>query len=199
MVLILELEKIKLLTKTNKIMFNIVIIIAIAIFGGIAQAIPIEEVNYVGYGLFALSFVWGFSSTLSCLTYYSQQQKRFETIREQIKVVKLYEDRQKELLVEFKLYLAEKYPKLEEKIFKLITEKQGDVNVIMKYPEIQSSKTLSKLTQNINQLSNDVYGVKIRIEQIAKDIRYYNESKWEFIKVKIPTDVKEHTNFRNFA
>lgn len=147
-----------------------------------------NTITIIGIVLGCLSLLWLFVSFLSSLEYYSNQQERFENLKANLNIVNLNKERQSNLLQEFKFYLGEKYPDLEEKIFSSISS--NNVKILLKYPEIKSEKTLIELVKKINKLSKDVYVALENIEETCAQIRYYNNSKWEYIKCPIPEDLK---------
>jgi hypothetical protein len=169
-------------------MFNLIFVFVLALLGCIGLIIPNEYAANISFALFLFSFVWLFISTLSSLSYFSNQLERFEELRAKIKKVKINEKMQQELLLEFKFYLGEKYPNLEEKIFNDINKLE--IKTIIKYPELKSSKTLIKLTNKINNLASNVYELMREIEDLSADIRYYENGKWEFIKPQIPLNLR---------
>ena len=159
--------------------------------GVIGIIIPDQEANIAGIVVLSLAFVWVMSALINNFALYNNQLNRFEVLRAEIKQVVIYKNMQTELLKEFKNYLGEKYPELEKGIFDSITGEQSDVRVILKYPEIKSSKTLTKLTIEINNLAQKVYDQQVEIENKCARIRYFAKGKWEIIKPEIPADILE--------
>jgi len=90
---------------------------------------------------------------------------------------KIYKKRADDLIAEFKLYLAEIYPKFEKEIFEKISPDKVDV-YMMKFPELKTSATLIELVNRINSLKNDVYKQDIEITTYRKRIRVRLRSPW---------------------
>ena len=172
-------------------MFNLFIIAVILLLGIIGYNFEIEEVHIAGIVLMGGSLLYLIITFISDLSYYSTQLLRFEDVRKYLKKIEVYKKKQKELLAEFKNYLGDKYPELEKQIFDNINKSESEMHIVLKYPEIQSSKTLMKLTKNINELADDVYDLYDKIENECKWIRYYKDGKWEIIKPAIPEDIKD--------
>jgi hypothetical protein len=172
-------------------MFNLFIIAVMLLLGIIGYNFEIEEVHIAGIVLIGGSLLYLIIAFISDLYYYSMQLLRFENVRNNLKKIDVYKKKQKELLAEFKNYLGDKYPELEKQIFDNINKSESEMHIVLKYPEIQSSKTLIMLTKNINELADDVYGLYDIIESECKWIRYYKNGKWEIIKPAIPEDIKD--------
>lgn len=175
-------------------MFNLIFVIVFYIIGAILTMVGVNigvvsPVAIVGYCFLGLATMWLIISTINSLVYYGNQQRRFENLRCNINKKFIYIDKQKSLMAEFKLYLGEKYPELEEKIFKDISS--SSVKIVLKYPEIKSEKVLIKLVNKINILADSVYGMMDRIENDCSNVRYYNNGKWEYFKAKIPVELKD--------
>lgn len=172
-------------------MFNLIFVLFFAILGCIGLVIPNEYAIYVSCVLFAISFVWLFIATINNLTIYSNQLLRFEEVINYLNSINIYKKKQEELLIEFKKYLGEKYPELEERIFSDINKTGDKMKIILEYPELKSSKTFLKLADKINNLADSVYRLMLKLEDICELIRYYKNGKWEFIKPQIPKDIKD--------
>lgn len=170
-------------------MFNIFIIVVFILLGLIGYSLEIEEVHVAGMGLMGGSMIYLIVAFIHDLVYYSNQLQRFELIRNYLKSINIFREKQKELLVDFKQYLGKEYPELEKQIFANINDSKSDIHVVLKYPELKSSKTLMKLADKINQLANKVYSLKAKMEDVCEDIRYYKNGKWEIIKPNIPSDI----------
>lgn len=172
-------------------MFNLICSTIVAIIGCIGIFVfPSMEAHIVGYILCGVSFVWVFASFVNNLSCYTDQLNRFEEIRRELKRVDLSVEKQGNLITEFKLYLADKYPELEREIFKLITESKSDVHVILNYPELKSSETLLALVKQINSLAEEVYKGKSDLEYYYGKVRFYNENLWFYIRPSVPEDIK---------
>lgn len=174
-------------------MFNIFIIALLSILGILGINIPIHEVYIVGWILISLSVVWTLVTIITTFATYSSQLDRFEKLRSIIQDRNSYDEMQKSLLIEFKLYLGQKFPELEERILKTFNM-GGDVNLIMNYPEIKSTKALITLVEKINRCKNELYSYERKIHEKSATIRYYSNGKWEYIKPTIPSDLIPYVN-----
>jgi len=176
-------------------MFNLIMVVFLLIVGTITAFTGYKLDNdatlSVGSIISGISIVWFFCSFISSLVHYSNQSRRFEDLRSSINKLKNNKQKQTDLLVEFKLYLGDKFPNLENKIFNDITN-NSNIKILLKYPEIKSEKVLMKLVDKINDLAGDVYKSLNYIEDDCAWIRYYNKSKWEYFKASIPENLKEY-------
>lgn len=96
--------------------------------------------------------------------------ERFETI---------YKKRAELLTRKFAYYLAEIYPNLEKNIFEKISSKDVDIYLV-KYPNLRSSETITKLVEQILSLEDDYYNQKLKKAEILKDLRYRLRSPWNY-------------------
>lgn len=97
-----------------------------------------------------------------------------------------------ELLDEFKLYLADMYPKIEKEILKSM--KPGNVSAYMiKYPELKSSKTICKLVDLINANISKIYDYETGITSYVRCIknRIYTAQVWVIATSKMKRDSAE--------
>jgi hypothetical protein len=74
------------------------------------------------------------------------------------------------LTKEFKTYLGEKYPDLEERIFSKMSATAAQVYLVQ-YPELQSSKVFINLVAEIKDLQKDIFNQDLEIQKKQKDIR----------------------------
>ena len=81
----------------------------------------------------------------------------------------IYEKMAENQLIEFKKYLGEKYPDLEQKIFDNISPTNIDIYLVQ-YPQIKSSETLIKLTSLIDEKTSKAYECDLKIEEYKKSI-----------------------------
>jgi hypothetical protein len=172
-------------------MFNLICASIIALLGCVGLLVPVYEVHIIGIVLLCVSGVWLFASFVNNLVSFTEQLERFEQVRAQLKNLIIYKDQQDTLIAEFKIYLADKYPDIEKEIFRLITDAKSDIHMILKYPEIISSKTLIKLVDEINQLAKKVYNNKASLEYDYAKVRFYNKNMWFYLKPTVPDDIKE--------
>ena len=64
----------------------------------------IEAMMVIGIVICGISFIWLFASFVNSMTYYSCQARRFEDLRALINKLANHKAKQKDLLVEFKLF-----------------------------------------------------------------------------------------------
>ena len=109
------------------------------------------------------------------------QANDIEEIEQQKQDQKIYKTRNDELLGEFKLYLAEMYPEIEKGIFSTITPTNVTAFMI-KYPEMKSSETITKLVNLINNLKSQYYQCDLTTNNLQKRIRVRRKtiSMWVF-------------------
>jgi hypothetical protein len=170
-------------------MFNILVIVVLLLLGILGYNFKINEVHIAGIVLMCVSLCYLILAFIHDLSYYSNQLQRFESVRNYLKLINIYKEKQSELLIDFKSYLGEKYPDFEKQIFKNINESKSDMHIVLKYPELESSKTIMKLADEINKLADAVYSLREKVEYRCEDIRYYKNGKWEIIKPIIPKDI----------
>lgn len=170
-------------------MFNILVIVVLLLLGFLGYNSSVNEVHIAGIVLMGGSLCYLIIAFIHDLSYYSNQLQRFELVRNYLKTINIYKEKQSELLVDFKSYLGEKYPDFEKQIFKNINESKSDIHIVFKYPELESSKTIIKLVEKINKLADSVYSLRADMEDTCEDIRYYRNGKWEIIKPNIPKDI----------
>ena len=65
------------------------------------------------------------------------------------------------------------------------------MRVMLAYPEFKSHKTIIKLVDKINELTNETHSKLRDIEHKCASIRVNDVSKWSFVKPTIPTEIKE--------
>ena len=88
-----------------------------------------------------------------------------------------YQARSDNLTSQFAHYLAEVYPDHEKDIFSKIEPDKVDV-YLAKYPELQASKTITALVEQIRLLSDDIYKQRLTRAETLRDMRYNVRSPW---------------------
>jgi hypothetical protein len=79
----------------------------------------------------------------------------------------------------FASYLLETYPKMERDIFSQI--KPGTLDIyLVKYPELQSSKTIMALVDQERQLRDAFYGQQLERATLVRQMNYRAASPWVF-------------------
>jgi len=117
-------------------------------------------------------------------SYYCQLDD-FESLKMYQRIEKVYEEKAISLTTQFASYLAEAYPQHEKEIFKSINP--GTVSLFMvKYPELQASKTLLSLVGQISALQTDRYSQRVEFEKTLKEVRFRPKSPF-VISWLIPT------------
>lgn len=174
-------------------MFNLIIVsfftLVSLLLAYVGMEYKIEPLVNIAIGGGVLSFVWFVSSILSNFSHYTDQVRNFENLQSQINTYSRYKKNQDKLLEEIKIYLGSQYPDIEKEIFRTINEAKGDINVILNYPEIKSSVILSELSNRIKEIYEGLHRLESQIENVSAIIRYHNQSKWEFIKPSVPSNL----------
>lgn len=131
-------------------------------------------------------------STFICLTFaviifmasfiamgieYATQLSDMENLKKFDRLETIYQQKANELTKQFSKYLLDMYPKYEKDIFQKITPEKVDIYLV-KYPELQASKTIVALTERINQLQSDKYQQQIEKEKTLKDMRFRARNPW---------------------
>jgi hypothetical protein len=179
-------------------MFNLIWITLFALLG-IMTISNNETFHIIGVICLSFSACGCIISLIYSLNEYSGQIERFENLRGDIKKINIFEQRNKLLIEQFKLFFSKEYPEFEKEIFSKINDSIKNSSEIIrlisiKYPNIKTFKALSSLVKEIRNLSEDFYELKLEIEEECVKIRYYNSDKWVLIKPKIPGDVNTVIN-----
>lgn len=116
-------------------------------------------------------------SFIATFCFYSGQVSDIENIQKYEQLEMIYDQKAKSLTAEFAKYLAETYPNFEKDIFKQISPEKVSLYVV-KYPDLQSSKTLMTLVEQINQLQSDKYQQQINKAVVLKDMRFAVKNPW---------------------
>ncbi len=142
--------------------------------------------NYNGTHLMMMYFFLFFSvvaiaaAVISTMIAYSGQVSDFEDIKKFEQIAVVYENRATALTAEF-TKLAMDYLGHEKVMFDKMSP--GDVMVYMvKYPELNSSKNIRELVDQIRSMQDDVYKQQVEIEKKKKNIRYRLRNPWIFYK-----------------
>lgn len=108
---------------------------------------------------------------------WANQISDIEDLRKFDNLEKIYQQKAEVLTNQFTKYLAETYPQHEKGIFGKISPEKVDIYLV-KYPELQASKTIIALTEKINQLQADRYAQQVNKEQSLKNIRFRLRNPW---------------------
>jgi len=90
-----------------------------------------------------------------------------------------YQMRANNLTEQFRSYLAEMYPAHEKDIFSKIEPGKLDIYLV-KYPELQASKTITELVQQVRSLQDDIYKQQLAYAETVRDMRYTVQSPWVY-------------------
>jgi hypothetical protein len=124
---------------------------------------------------------------------YRNQLADFEVVKFYGQTEQIYKNKAEALTAQFASHLAITYPNHEKEIFKNIAP--GQVNLyLVKYPELQASKTLVVLVEQINKLQADYYQQQIEREKVLATIRYRPKSPFAigwFITKTPPANIAE--------
>jgi len=127
---------------------------------------------------------WAFFAIVAFVigAFYSMSQRSDQIY--DIESVKMYtvntailEKKADELTAQFTKDLAEIYPQLEKDIFKSISPDKVGI-YLAKYPELQSSKTVMALVENISKLQTDRYNQELAQQGTLRDIRFRLNNPW---------------------
>jgi len=128
-------------------------------------------------------FVFAAIFIVSCLgrnfAAYSFQVSDNENLIKITQIESVYQKRADALTKEFARYLGETYPQHEKEIFDKMTPEEINI-FLVKYPELQASKTIMELVKQIRSLQDDIYKQQISRAETLKDMRYRTKSKWVF-------------------
>ncbi len=166
-------------------MFYLIIIATMILFqylGVIAD--PLDQNEWVIAGWVISSITLAITLIIQISKFYAQV-KAVESVLEQQQNRKIYVRRAKEYIDEFKVYLAETYPKYEKKLFKII--KPENVTAFMiKYPEIKANETITKLVKMISRLKDSYYECDVEANKLNKEIRLRKRTMFLFCLPILP-------------
>lgn len=91
----------------------------------------------------------------------------------------VYQERATNLTRQFAHYLAEVYPDHEKDIFNKVQPGEVDIYLV-KYPQLQASKTITELVGQIRSLNDDVYKQRLERAETIRDMRFRIENPWLF-------------------
>ncbi len=172
-------------------MFNLILIIFFFLTGIGLRTSSEETIYIIGTVLAAITLVWFVIFLISSFCLYSYQERRYENLFANIRRINIYKKRRTDILEDIRAYLSEKYPEIEEKIFKSLSTDKANFKVILNMPEIKSSETLIELTKQIKGIGDDIYQWMRSVECDCADIRYNLRSKWQLFKPQLPQELKE--------
>ncbi|PIZ70616.1 MAG: hypothetical protein COY09_02535 [Candidatus Portnoybacteria bacterium CG_4_10_14_0_2_um_filter_39_11] len=144
------------------------------------------ETDWAGGGIafsvatFILFVVFVFGTMVQ----YAYQKSDFEELRKIRASEVIYKDKAESLTKQFAGYLAEAYPQHERDIFKKISPDKVSFYMV-KYPQLQTSQTLTALVAEISKLQGDYYGQQLKAQETLKNIRFRQVNPW-FVNAVIP-------------
>lgn len=148
-------------------LLGLAIMILLRYFGAIADPYDQNEWIIASWIVSGIAFLITF---IVQLNKFYKQAEDIEQITEQRQNRKVYVKRANEYIDEFKLYLAEIYPKHEKELFELM--KPENVTAFMiKYPEIKTNETIAMLVNTINKLKNSYYACDTKINELSRQLR----------------------------
>lgn len=114
-----------------------------------------------------------------------------EEIRTMENKIALRESKKEELTNYMNEQVLNVFPKFEEKILSVLGPGNNKelLALFQKYPELQSSKHLSKLVSDVTGLVTDIYRVKEKLEMKKEEIRTYLRNPWFLAKVKVSDEI----------
>jgi hypothetical protein len=103
-----------------------------------------------------------------CVCYYGHVTD-IECIKEKRKDIETYKKQANDLLAEVKMYLIDKFPEHELKIFDKITKNTADFLAI-EYPEIKSDECFKKAVNNILDMKKKIYQCELNNNKLEKQL-----------------------------
>jgi len=122
---------------------------------------PIELIT-IGVVIFIIGII------AQLCTYYNHTVE-IEKIKEKKKDIESYRKQADDLLVEIKLFLIDKFPEHELKIFDKITKNTVDF-LAVDYPEIKSDECFMKAVNSIIEYKNKIYISERSINRLERQL-----------------------------
>lgn len=143
-------------------MLYVIAIITFVLFSFV-PAVEAENVHYVfGFVLFLIGII------IQLVAYYNHLSD-MENIKKLAKDKEIYKQQADDLLAEIRLYLIEKFPEHESKIFDKITGNTVDF-LAVDYPEIKANETFTKAVKSIVELKGKIYDCDLNINTKTSDL-----------------------------
>src|SRR3989339_644424 len=169
------------------IMFLVVLVSMFMLLAGVGilmqllyeRSVPSNKggwLNFAGF-MFFFAFIFLVLGTIFNLSTYSEQIEKGVELEKVSSFEQTYQVRSDNLAKEFTYYLAGVYPNHEKDIFSKIEPGKLDVYLV-KYPELQASKTIVELVQQVRSLQDDIYKQRLERAQTIRDMRYNVRSPW---------------------
>ena len=146
-----------------------------------------------GFFLFFVGAILLLIGLINSMVAYSDQVQRSVELTKIASFEKTYQARANNLTKEFAHYLAEAYPQHEKDIFSKIEPGKLDIYLV-KYPELQASKTITELVQQVRSLQDDIYKQQLSRAETVRDMQFTVRSPWVYQwmmpNIPIPTPVQ---------
>ena len=124
-----------------------------------------------GEFFFLVPFCIGFiiCSIVQMVCYHSHVDE-IERLEEQKRNIDIYKKQADEVLAEIKIYMIDKFPDFEMKIFEKITSQTVDI-LAVKYPDLKTDEVFKKYVDSYVQFKGNIYNNKRRIEEYERKLR----------------------------
>lgn len=158
--------------------------VVVAIIGGIFHSCArnsehrdeLKTIGIIRYIIGGILFLVAYIGTgYVCI----KQIAAIEKIEMYTKTEKIYAKKADELIGIFAKYLMEAYLSHEKEIFDKISPELIDIYLV-KYPELQASKTIMELVAKINHLQSDRYDQMVQKERELACIRIRKKNPWVY-------------------
>lgn len=129
------------------------------------------------YVLMILSVAMLIVSIISQICRYWMQSDNIEEIEEMKADREVYKRQCNDLLSEIKIYLIDKFPEHELKVFDKITKNTAQF-LAVDYPELKSDETFKKAVDNIVSGKNRIYDIERRMNGKIREIKARKKTIW---------------------
>jgi len=113
-------------------------------------------------------FVFAIGLLVQLCSYYNHNDN-IETIKREKEDIKVYEEQTEDILNDVKLYLIDKFPDHEMKIFDKISSNTANI-LSIKYPEIKSDECIKQALSKIIIYKDNIYTCKRKINELKKSM-----------------------------
>ena len=149
------------------------------------------EITLGGRVVFGISCAVTLGSMIAQFVLAGMVKENIAEVRTYIKKAKLAEEKHDELLKFYEKQVLDVYPNFEKSLLEALGPgKHTDlVALFQQYPELQSSKLLRQMVDNISQLVKNIYYEKEKLENTYQQIRIYRTNSWVIFKFSIPEEI----------
>jgi hypothetical protein len=109
-------------------------------------------------------------SIITQLAHYYSHVEDIEDIKMCKKDIDIYKNQADEILGEIKMYVLEKYPDHELKIFEKISAQTVDI-IAVKFPELKSDGIFKKYINSLINMRSEIYDLKTNITNAEKKLK----------------------------